>query len=99
MPEYRVKGALFENLKSSGPAFTGFIEIDPTQFPVGPDGMAKIPISTWPKTSKAGANYLQISEDKKRAGPATLKAGGGSPFKPRTKPTPDDDMDDGSIPF
>lgn len=92
MPEYRVKGAFFENVKDVGPAFTGFVEIDGV----------KTSIALWPKTSAAGANYLQVSEDKKKPG----AAGGGappakSPFKPRqpapTRPQPND-MDD-DIPF
>lgn len=76
MPEYRIKGAFFENEKDVGPAFTGFVEIDGV----------KTLIALWPKTSAAGKNYLQVSEDKKKHG-----AGGGgapppnkSPFKPRT---------------
>lgn len=95
MPEYRVKGAFFENVKDVGPAFTGFVEIDGV----------KTSIALWPKTSAAGANYLQVSEDKKKPG----AAGGGtppakSPFKPRQpavqpKPAPDDDMDNDTIPF
>lgn len=97
MPEYRVKGALFENKKDIGPAFTGFVEID---------GVRTL-LALWPKTSAKGDNYLQVSEDKKRPG----AAGGGtppakSPFKPRQpaaqpnlrKPEPDDDDPD-SIPF
>src|SRR6266550_2750674 len=55
MTEYRVKGAFFENIKDSGPAFTGFVEIDGV----------KTSIALWPKRSAAGANYLQCSEDKK----------------------------------
>jgi hypothetical protein len=96
MPDYRVKGAFFENVKDSGPAFTGFVEIDGT----------KTMIALWPKTSAAGANYLQVSEDKKKAAPSTPSArGGGSPFKPRQpapQPSggghPGSDMDD-DIPF
>lgn len=90
MTEYRVKGALFENVKDSGPAFTGFVEIDGT----------KTMLALWPKTSASGQNYLQVSEDKKRTGGTTpppsapLK----SPFKPRATPKPQTDMDD-DIPF
>lgn len=92
MPEYRVKGAFFENVKDVGPAFTGFVEIDGV----------KTSIALWPKTSAAGANYLQVSEDKKKPG----AAGSGtppakSPFKPR-QPVPPrsqpNDMDD-DMPF
>lgn len=95
MPEYRIKGAFFENEKDVGPAFTGFVEIDGV----------KTLMALWPKTSAAGKNYLQVSEDKKKHG-----AGGGapppakSPFKPRITPAPqtnrkpDPDMDD-DIPF
>ena len=98
MTEYRVKGAFFENIKDSGPAFTGFVEIDGV----------KTSIALWPKRSAAGANYLQVSEDKK-GGPKGKAAasGGSSPFKPR-KPIGNDppgelprrnsDMDD-DIPF
>ena len=94
MVEYRVKGALFENTKDSGPAFTGFVEIDGQ----------KTMLALWPKTSAQGQNYLQVSEDKKRAAPA-----GGtvpptkSPFAPRKPVVPkkdDDPFDDGdNIPF
>jgi hypothetical protein len=92
MTEYRVKGAFFENIKDSGPAFTGFVEIDGT----------KTMIALWPKTSAAGANYLQVSEDKKKAGAATPAGPMKSPFSPRRPAPPkvDDDLDDGSdIPF
>ncbi len=71
MTEYRVKGAFFENIKDSGPAFTGFVEIDGV----------KTSIALWPKRSAAGANYLQVSEDKKQSKKAA--ASSGSPFKPR----------------
>lgn len=91
--KYRISGALFENKKDKGPAFTGTIEIDGV----------KHAIALWPKTSAAGNNYLQCSEDKKKAAPS----GGpqtGSPFKPRhpAKPSGNDDpFGDGgdSIPF
>src|SRR6266566_3490895 len=97
MPDYRVKGAFFENIKDSGPAFTGFVEIDGV----------KTSIALWPKRSAAGANYLQVSEDKKGSKKDSPSGGGvGSPFKPRKpigndppgKPIPHDDMDD-EIPF
>ena len=98
MVEYRVKGALFENTKDSGPAFTGFVEIDGV----------KTSLALWPKTSAKGENYLQVSEDKKRAAPAGGTAPPSkSPFAPR-KPAAapnlrgndprDSDMDD-DIPF
>lgn len=89
--DYRVKGAFFENEKEVGPAFTGFVEID----------NVKTMIALWPKTSAAGKNYLQVSEDKKKAAKATPTPS--SPFKPR-KPAGNDppgssgDMDD-DIPF
>ena len=96
MTEYRIKGAFFENIKDSGPAFTGFVEIDGV----------KTSIALWPKRSAAGQNYLQVSEDKKQAKKATASPPG-SPFKPR-KPVGNDppgelprrnsDMDD-DIPF
>lgn len=91
MQNYRVKGAFFENIRDTGPAFTGFIEIDGV----------KTQIALWPKTSAKGQNYLQVAEDKRKdpnAGASAPK----SPFKPRatqTQPPPkDDDMDD-TIPF
>src|SRR6266576_1491170 len=97
MTEYRIKGAFFENIKDSGPAFTGFVEIDGV----------KTSIALWPKRSAAGANYLQVSEDKKQSKKAAATSSGGSPFKPR-KPIGNDppgelprrnsDMDD-DIPF
>ncbi len=91
MVEYRVKGAFFENIKDSGPAFTGFVEIDGV----------KTSIALWPKRSAAGANYLQVSEDKKGKKDAPPPSSG-SPFKARKpigndppgKPIPGDDEDD-----
>lgn len=92
MVEYRVKGAFFENVKDTGPAFTGFVEIDGV----------KTNIALWPKTSANGNNYLQVSEDKKRVQPSTPQGSPakGSPFKPRqpAPPAPQNDMDD-DIPF
>jgi hypothetical protein len=91
---FRVSGAFFENKKDTGPAFSGFVEIDGV----------RTNITLWPKTSKAGQNYLQISEDKK----PKIPSGGsqsGSPFKPRQTPAtpkktwPDDDDGGDSIPF
>ena len=101
MTEYRIKGAFFENIKDSGPAFTGFVEIDGV----------KTQMALWPKTSAAGQNYLQVSEDKKGKRDAARSNSGppfttsGSPFKskklvgndPPGKPIPND-MDD-DIPF
>jgi hypothetical protein len=88
MVEYRVKGAFFENEKDAGPAFTGFVEID----------NVKTYVALWPKTSKAGANYLQVSEDRKKTTPQT-SAQPKSPFKPRVSPpATKTDMDD-DIPF
>lgn len=86
---FRVSGAFFENKKDTGPAFSGFVEIDGV----------KTNITLWPKTSKAGQNYLQVSEDKK---PRTTSGGpqSGSPFKPRqpaARPQ-QNDMDD-DVPF
>jgi hypothetical protein len=98
---FRVKGAFFENDKQTGPAFTGFIEIDGV----------RTEIALWPKTARSGVNYFQVSEDKKKnpggslkttAGPAT-----GSPFAKKAPPQapkkpidPFDDGDDGDgIPF
>jgi hypothetical protein len=77
MTEYRVKGAFFENPKDSGPAFTGFVEIDGV----------KTPMALWPKRSAAGANYLQVSEDKRQAQKQSNKAAGNSPFQPRLPKT------------
>lgn len=95
MADYRVKGALFENKKDVGPAFTGFVEID---------GVRTL-LALWPKTSAKGDNYLQVSEDKKKAnaGPPNAPPAK-SPFKPRhqavtPKPAPDEDMDNDTIPF
>jgi len=93
MPEYRVSGAFFENEKDSGPAFTGFVEIEGV----------KTAIALWPKTSKAGKNYLQVSEDKKKAAAGGAAPQAKSPFRPRIDPNrgstyPKSDMDD-DIPF
>lgn len=99
MTEYRVKGALFENIKDSGPAFTGFVEIDGV----------KTSLALWPKTSAKGDRYLQVSEDKKKKTNPAPSAN--SPFKPRTGNNPaktsiargndprDDFEDDSDIPF
>jgi len=57
---YRVKGAFFENMKPTGPAFTGFVEIDGV----------RTEIALWPKTSQKGTNYFQVSEDKGKKKPA-----------------------------
>ena len=109
---YRVKGAFFENMKPTGPAFTGFVEID----------NVRTEIALWPKTSQKGVNYFQVSEDKKKpaqqsGAPGPRRGSGsfgpGQNFAPRsqppqaqyTKPTsgpqhhqPINDMDD-DIPF
>jgi len=97
MTEYRIKGAFFENIKDSGPAFTGFVEIDGV----------KTQMALWPKTSAAGQNYLQVSEDKKAKKIAAPSSGGHSPFKARKlvgndppgKPVPYSDGMDDDIPF
>jgi len=57
---YRVRGAFFENMKPTGPAFTGFVEIDGV----------RTEIALWPKTSQKGTNYFQVSEDKGKKKPA-----------------------------
>lgn len=92
--QYRVKGAFFESDKPSGPAFTGFVEID---------GI-KTHIALWPKTSQSGTNYFQVSEDKRKnqaqAQPAAPVAR--SPFARKQQQAPparpSNDMDD-DIPF
>lgn len=99
---YRIKGAFFENENPSGPAFTGFVEIDGV----------KTFIALWPKTSpKTGVNYFQCSEDKKKnqaqGGQAPAPMAPRSPFnRPSARPAlqkktdPFDDGDDGDqIPF
>lgn len=93
MDKYRIKGAFFENTKNTGPAFTGFVEIDGV----------KTLMALWPKTSAKGDNYLQVSEDKKKAmQPASAPPAPRSPFKPRGNDpqgsSPHNDMDD-DIPF
>jgi hypothetical protein len=70
MVDFRVKGAFFENVKDTGPAFTGFVEIDGV----------KTQIALWPKTSAKGQNYLQVAEEKKRSGAVAPPK---SPFRPR----------------
>ena len=69
---YRVKGAFFENMKPTGPAFTGFVELDPAYFQslISAGGPVKIEIALWPKTSQKGTNYFQVSEDKGKKKPA-----------------------------
>ena|SRR5258707_15882206 len=98
--QYRVKGAFFEN-ERGGPAYTGFVEIDGV----------KTKLALWAKTSQAGQQYLQVSEDKKMVG-GPVPSGGHAPsrgFTPaaRRAPAPPrphdppygrDDMDD-DIPF
>ena len=93
--QYRVSGAFFENDRGSGPAFTGFVEIDGV----------KTHIALWPKTSRAGVNYFQVSEDKKKnqaqqgGGPAPRSPFGQRPSaKPPMRTVPNNDMDD-DIPF
>lgn len=98
--KYRISGALFENQKDRGPAFTGTIEIEGNKYQV----------ALWPKTSAKGTNYLQVSEDKKKPMPTGGGPQSGSPFKPRAQAaaspsanktnSPFEDGDDGdSIPF
>lgn len=92
--KYRVNGAIFQNEKPNGPAFSGVIEIDGV----------KTYIALWEKRSAAGKDYLQISEDKKaadRAARNTETAPAASKFKrpaPPNRPMRKDDMDD-DIPF
>jgi len=91
---YRVSGALFAKTAQNGPVYSGVIEIDGV----------KTAISIWEKTSAAGNQYLQISEDKR--GQEKIDGGGGgggaSKFKRPTpnvpQPKPNADMDD-DIPF
>lgn len=97
--KYRISGALFTKDAPNGPVFAGTIEID---------GI-KHAISLWEKTSAAGNQYLQVSEDKR--GQAKIDAGGGSggSFVPPVNkfkrpapqaPKPSNDMDDDdAIPF
>jgi hypothetical protein len=89
MNDYRIKGAFFENVKDTGPAFTGFVEIDGV----------KTSIALWPKTSAKGQNYLQVAEDKKK--PVQQSR---SPFRPRQPVTGNDPRDgfaddDQDVPF
>ena len=98
MPDnkYRVSGAMFPNDKPNGPVFSGFVEIDGV----------KTHIALWEKQSKAGNDYLQVSEDKRAAEKAAGQSGGGGASKFRRpaasptsgKPNPNLDMDD-DIPF
>lgn len=91
--KYRISGALFAKTAQNGPVYAGTIEIDGV----------KHAIAIWEKTSAAGNQYLQISEDKRaqakldgNAGPA---GGGTSKFRrPSPPPVPSSDMDD-DIPF
>jgi hypothetical protein len=79
----RVSGALFENLRDTGPAFKGFVEIDGV----------KTQIVLWPKTSAKGQNYLQVAEDK-RLPQHPREQGRLSQIKPRNDPRDNSDMDD-----
>lgn len=98
---YRIGGALFSKDIPNGPVFSGTIEIDGV----------KHAISLWEKTSAAGNQYLQISEDKR--GQAKIDGGNPNPnlrgsaggavnkFKrptPAPPSKPSNDMDD-DIPF
>lgn len=91
MVEYRVKGAMFANTKERGPAFSGFVEIDGV----------KTNIALWPKRSAAGADYLQVSENKKMeqgSSPAPRQPQMNSPIRPRDPPSGRSEMDD-DVPF
>ena len=97
----RISGALFAGTSQNGPAFKGMIEID---------GVKHF-ICLWPKQSKAGADYLQVSEDKKKSGTQAggfqSKAQAPQGFKPRpqtfgTQPNNNripPSLDDDDIPF
>jgi hypothetical protein len=88
---YRISGALFHKDIPNGPAFSGTIEIEGQKYN----------ISCWPKTSKAGNSYLQISEDKRADKPNPHGGGMASKFKrpsPPVAPSKNNDMDD-DIPF
>jgi len=87
---YRVSGALFYKEITNGPALAGTIEIEGQKYN----------ISCWPKKSKAGNDYLQISEDKrsdKQTTGGNAMAGGASKFRRPSPPVgpkkPDDDSD------
>jgi hypothetical protein len=86
MNDFRIKGAFFENVSDTGPAFTGFVEIDGV----------KTQIALWPKTSAKGQNYLQVAEDRKRQSERRLAPAPRSPFdrKPVTRNDPVDLDDD-----
>ena len=84
MNEYRIRGAFFENPKDTGPAMTGFVEIDGV----------KTYLALWPKVSAKGQNYMGVSEDKK-AQPAKQQQQPRSPFGNRQPAiTRNDDPDD-----
>ena len=88
MNEYRIRGAFFENPKDTGPAMTGFVEIDGV----------KTHLALWPKVSAKGQNYMQVSEDKKNA-PAQPQRPR-SPFGNRQPAiTRNDNTDDDFPPF
>ena len=96
--KFRVGGALFPKDAPNGPVFAGTIEIDGV----------KTAISVWEKTSAAGNQYLQISEDKRGQAKIDAAGGGGGSRQPpvnqfrrppaKPAPKPADDMDD-DIPF
>jgi hypothetical protein len=99
--KYRISGALFSKDAPNGPVFSGVIEIDGV----------KHAISLWEKTSAAGNQYLQVSEDKRGQAKIDAGTGTGGSFTPAVnkfkRPAPQvrpdarkpDDLDSDDIPF
>ena len=93
MDKYRIKGAFFgEHQKHRSSIYW-----------ICRNRRVKTLMALWPKTSAKGDNYLQVSEDKKKAmQPASAPPAPRSPFKPRGNDPqgslPRNDMDD-DIPF
>jgi hypothetical protein len=75
----RLRGALFEGQNPNGPAFSGFIEVS-EDIPAG----TKLYVACWPRTSKGGAAYLGIDEDKLKAQKAAGQGPGQPSFCPGT---------------
>jgi hypothetical protein len=80
---YRISGALFHKQINNGPVLAGTIEIEGQKYN----------ISLWPKTSKGGIDYLQISEDKRAeqksgSGAGNAMAGGANRFRRPAPPDP-----------
>jgi hypothetical protein len=78
-PYKKITGALFEGQNPNGPAFSGFFEVH-EDIPAG----TKLYVACWPRTSKNGAPYLGVDEDKLKAQKAAGQGPGQVSFRPGT---------------